>query len=334
MSKKRLRIQIYRSLALMFLLITVIYSLMLYPFEKKRHQTVIEKIEISLDTIVNQRTADLGGQIFLQSLEGLELTLQRLTEFTGIIAIGVFALDGQLLFAPPTMPMADLTLSELEAIGQTYTVVQSRYAEQPVVTYTKAIIVIGEAYGYLRIHYSLADVMRETWISVLLFTALLLTILLSMTLILNFSLSHLVTHPLATLMHAMQKFQAGNLGVEVTIHSENEIEEIAQVFNSMSQENAAMYRKLEENTKNLERKVVERTLELANAKEKAESANHAKSTFLANMSHELRSPLNAILGFAQVMIRSQTLSSENQENIGIIRRSGEHLLTLINQVLD
>ncbi|MEG5058277.1 ATP-binding protein [Microcoleus sp. A2-C5] len=66
----------------------------------------------------------------------------------------------------------------------------------------------------------------------------------------------------------------------------------------------------------------------------AESANLAKSTFLANMSHELRTPLNSILGFSQLMQRSTNLSREQQENLQIINRSGEHLLTLINQILD
>jgi PAS domain S-box-containing protein len=75
-------------------------------------------------------------------------------------------------------------------------------------------------------------------------------------------------------------------------------------------------------------------IKMQQAKEVAEAANKAKSTFLANMSHELRSPLNAVIGFAQIMIRSKTLPPENQEDVAIILRSGEHLLALINQVLD
>ncbi|MCP4218613.1 MAG: response regulator, partial [bacterium] len=73
---------------------------------------------------------------------------------------------------------------------------------------------------------------------------------------------------------------------------------------------------------------------LREAKEAAEAANRAKSFFLANMSHEFRSPLNAILGFAQVMDRGRAMPSEEKENLAIIRRSGEHLLDLINDVLD
>ncbi|MBH8565647.1 response regulator [Nostoc sp. CENA67] len=66
----------------------------------------------------------------------------------------------------------------------------------------------------------------------------------------------------------------------------------------------------------------------------AEQANRAKSEFLANMSHELRTPLNAILGFTQVMSHDKSLSSEHQENLAIINRAGEHLLNLINDILE
>lgn len=70
------------------------------------------------------------------------------------------------------------------------------------------------------------------------------------------------------------------------------------------------------------------------AQEKAEAANQAKSVFLASMSHELRTPLNAILGFSSLMRNDAGLSEEQRRTLDIINRSGGHLLSLINDVLD
>jgi PAS domain S-box-containing protein len=91
---------------------------------------------------------------------------------------------------------------------------------------------------------------------------------------------------------------------------------------------------LEQQWRRLEDLVATRTRELAEARDAAEAANRAKSIFLANMSHELRTPLNAILGFAQIMATDERIPEDQQRNLTVINHSGQHLLALINDVLE
>ena len=74
--------------------------------------------------------------------------------------------------------------------------------------------------------------------------------------------------------------------------------------------------------------------ELRKAMEAAELANRAKSAFLANMSHEIRTPMNAVLGYSQILQRDKSLGETHQKYISAINKSGEHLLALINDILD
>jgi len=92
--------------------------------------------------------------------------------------------------------------------------------------------------------------------------------------------------------------------------------------------------KLREQASLLEQRVEERTRDLKLAKEAAEAASSSKAAFLANMSHELRTPLNAILGFAQLMLYDQELNEQHQADLQTICNSGNHLLTMINDILE
>ncbi len=84
----------------------------------------------------------------------------------------------------------------------------------------------------------------------------------------------------------------------------------------------------------LEALVAMRTSELATARDAAEAASRAKSAFLAAMSHELRTPLNGVIGYAQVLQDDRRLLSDQRERLRIVQNSGEHLLRMINDVLD
>jgi len=86
----------------------------------------------------------------------------------------------------------------------------------------------------------------------------------------------------------------------------------------------------------LERRVAERTAELALAVDRAESADRLKSSFLATMSHELRTPLNSIIGFTGILLQKLAgpLNEEQNKQLGMVQSSARHLLALINDVLD
>lgn len=120
--------------------------------------------------------------------------------------------------------------------------------------------------------------------------------------------------------------------------------ENARLYQDLAAANIGLQRsheQLEEYSKTLAAKVEERTVQLQQevrdrkrAEETARAANQAKSEFLANMSHELRTPLNGILGYTQIFRKDRALSEQQKNRIGIIHQCGEHLLTLINDVLD
>lgn len=93
-------------------------------------------------------------------------------------------------------------------------------------------------------------------------------------------------------------------------------------------------KELEQHKITLEQKILERTKDLIEAKKKAEESDRLKTSFLANLSHEVRTPLNAIIGFAKLLVSQEITNDERKEYIELINDSSDQLLQLINDIID
>jgi signal transduction histidine kinase/DNA-binding NarL/FixJ family response regulator len=165
---------------------------------------------------------------------------------------------------------------------------------------------------------------------------------------LGYVTSRWIAAPIHRIAAAAGAIAAGDRAQSVPLGAIRELRALGGSFNDMAERLRASFEALEAkgvallelNTEleatnaELERRVEARTRALEAAKEAADAANQAKSDFLASMSHELRTPLNGILGYAQILDRSAALGERERDGVRVIQRSGEHLLTLINDVLD
>jgi signal transduction histidine kinase/ActR/RegA family two-component response regulator len=144
-----------------------------------------------------------------------------------------------------------------------------------------------------------------------------------------------LTRPLTDLANAMVQAERGDPQVLAdTSAGTLDVIQMAQAFNRMVIAQRGREDELRHHQERLEAAVRERTAQLQVAKEHAESASAAKSEFLARMSHELRTPLNAVIGYAQILKMDAGLTSRQRAGLDNIHAGGEHLLTLIVDILD
>ena len=137
------------------------------------------------------------------------------------------------------------------------------------------------------------------------------------------SLIRLIRVRLNPLHEGTKTIGDGDLNCRITIGGADEFTELAHSINAMTDKLAVEI----ESRKSAEE-------EMRQAKAAADAANRTKSTFLANMSHELRTPLNAILGFSDILRRDVNISEPQNNSLAIIHKSADHLLSIINDLLD
>lgn len=128
-------------------------------------------------------------------------------------------------------------------------------------------------------------------------------------------MAQFMTRRITDMIHGLGKFQSGDLAHRLEVKSGDEMGQLAQSFNSMADEVQESFKRSEE------------------GRTKAEEANKLKSDFLANMSHELRTPLNGILGYSE-LLQMELEDPAQQDYAATIHSSGEHLLDIVNDLLD
>jgi len=147
-------------------------------------------------------------------------------------------------------------------------------------------------------------------------------------------IGHLLTRRLDVLTTAAQRLAKGDLDARTWLAGQDEVAIVGQAFDTMARNVAYNVDALKRATDLLEQRVAERTRELAVLRDEAVAANRSKGAFLANMSHEIRTPLTAIIGFSEALLDSKQPIAERIDAIRTIIRSGNHLLRIINDILD
>ncbi len=174
---------------------------------------------------------------------------------------------------------------------------------------------------------------RLFWAATIVFSVMIASLLLAY--ILASGLQSFISQPIYSLLATMKTVSKNKTySIREKKLGNDELGSLVDGFNEMLSQIEQRDLELKQYRAHLEEKVQQRTAELAEARDQALAANKAKSVFLANMSHEIRTPMNAVLGYAQILQRDSDLNKYQRDALQTIETSGNHLLGLINDILD
>ncbi len=234
MTLRSLRSRINLAIFTTCLIISIFFVAILYPFEANRREARLQNIKILLSAIYQQKKEELANEIFADQKLALESSLQEMQRVKGIAALTVYDPLGRLVLSTEENSPATLSESERQTLDDSSGFSKKIIKGHPLAEYSTPIEVIGERIGYMKMHYNLAEMQRESLFAMVIFFILLFSTLLIMAVFLNLFLSRSVITPVAILRKAIGRVKKGHFGEQVKIASRNEMGDMAQDFNDMS----------------------------------------------------------------------------------------------------
>jgi signal transduction histidine kinase len=326
MQSSTLRYKINRAILITFAMIALIFSSIHLPFQQQRFQTVMNKIELLLKTLVERDRLHLGDELLDNRVRAVKIRLKQMMKVKGILSIGIYNPDGKLkAIAGDNSDRSDLAAEERQSAIRGILIQPVKYRRENALLYLQELQMIGERIGFIRIYYSLADVKREQHLSFLIFGGLLLSILIIMIVLLNMILAKMIIRPVRSLQEAAESIARGRLDEFIETGRKDEIGKLAHGF-------AYMRNAIRDQINDL--RLLNSRIESKN--EELKKADQLKNEFLSNTSHELRTPLTGINGIAESLLDGAAgpLNQKQQENLQIIASSGRRLASLVNDILD
>lgn len=367
-------IMTFKMKALLFMIPVLIVISIIFTYESIQTEKEIIRSEIikRAETVTTLATKTGELPILSGNPELLKSTVQFLRTNSEVSAVTIYDSRMTMLIHAGSpilnpivglLPNAPISMSEEQDAFVFYAPVFTIRNQEDFDIFQESDSVkkIKEQIGWIRLSFSKSS-MRETERKIVERGLLLAIFFASGSSILAYFLISHATKPLAQIVKVANGIAHGDLSQEIKIDQNDEIGALSVAFQSMkdtirqvlretdwlilavqagrldTRGNSGVFeggwRNLVDGVNQLIHAFSAAHKQLEESKEAAEAANRAKSDFLSSMSHELRTPLNAILGYAQIIKRQDNLTDSQRQQLEIMRSSGEHLLMLINDILD